>query len=251
MWVECAYDQEGKRRYIGPLYTQELEKKLERLQSVLSTVAPDLDQASVLQCDGAVPLRNDQWRKHPRNNSRSRESSQQKVVNDEELLDTMIEMTGRLDIDDKGRCEYHSDFAGLAFLHRISERCSQLLNWGQMSKDTQQLFPRQIFTSAKMSPGVLSPGRLEVCLLPPKSIARHLTRVALQDACCLMKFVHTASFDAQLENIYNKAPESYTSGDTAFLSLLHLTLALGELYSKDLPPGTSLGSDADNMKGYV
>lgn len=67
-----------------------------------------------------------------------------------------------------------------------------------------------------------------------------------------MRFVHQPNFDKSLDRIYDVSPESYTPQDEAFLPLLYLTLALGQLYSRE-PAGETAPSikEMNNMQGFV
>jgi hypothetical protein len=163
----------------------------------------------------------------------------------------MIEATGRIDIDGRGRCDYLGDFAGLAFLNRISERCSELLDRDPKNGIFSNLFAPQARAPPDLGMGLLPLGPTRTDLLPSKGTARLLTNVALQDACCLMRFVHQPSFDKSLDRIYDVPPETYTPQDEAFLPLLYLTLALGQLYSRQPAGETVSTNEINNMKGLV
>ncbi len=229
-----------------------------RLKFALQTIAPDVNLDQVLEMDMSSPseevvkkmfnvtkeVRGPSW---PSSSRYARTSS----LEEQELLDTMIEATGRLDIDSKGGCDYLGDFAGLSFLDRISRRCSQLINPGARNEMSLKIFTLEGFSSPRPGLGLPSSGQMSTNLLPSKMVARRLTKVALRDACCLLHFVHEPSFARSLDRIYETLPENYTTEDQGFLALLYLTLALGELYSKGPPQLGPSAGEIDKMKGFA
>jgi hypothetical protein len=81
---------------------------------------------------------------------------------------------------------------------------------------------------------LLYPARTEpvtTCMLPSEATAVRLTRTTLEDACCLMKFIHQPSFDRLLHRVYHLGAENNTLKEESFLPLLYMTLAIGELFS--------------------
>lgn len=161
----------------------------------------------------------------------------------------MIQATGRLEIDGMGRCEYQGDFSGLAFLDRISERCCQLLNRDAEKEISSKLFPPRGYSPSNVEPETPKESSKNV-ELPPKSVASYLMTIAIGDACCLLRFVHKPSFDKRLDRIYEIDPDHYSREDKDFMSLLHVTLALGELYAgKPTEEGSPASSEVDKAKG--
>lgn len=230
-----------------------------RLKFALQTLAPEIDLDQVLKIDMSNPLEEEIAKKklframnqarsasRPSSNRHAKASS----LEEQELLDTMIEATGRLDIDSKGGCDYLGDFAGLSFLDRISRRCSQLINPDARNEMSLKIFPLQAFNSPCSGLGRPRPEQIITNLLPSKTVARGLTKVALRDACCLLQFIHQPSFERSLDRIYEALPENYTTEDQRFLALVYLTLALGELYSKSPPQLGPSTSDGNKMKGF-
>lgn len=254
----CAYSKDPKPKYGGPAYAEQLEKKIVRLKFALQTIAPEIDLGQVLEMDMSSPSEEVSQKllnatkqipttASPPSNPPVKASS----IEVQELLDTMIEATGRLDIDGKGGCDYLGDFAGLSFLDRISRHCSQLINPDERNEMSLKIFSLQEFGSQMSGLRLSQAEQIKSNLLPSKTVARRLTKVALRDACCLLHFVHQPSFDCSLDRIYETLPETYTMEDQGFLALLYLTLALGELYSKDTLQVGSSTNEIDKMKGCV
>ncbi|KAG4430084.1 hypothetical protein IFR05_014429 [Cadophora sp. M221] len=244
---ECTYSTDKKARYGGPLYVEELEKKIERLQYALVQFVPGINIKRVLASDHAsqtLPTVIEPPISKHRTDRPSRSPSK-----DQELLDTMIRATGRLDIDGMGRCDYHGDFSGLAFLDRISDRCCQLLNRDTEKEISSKLFPPRGYSPSSVEPEMPQESSRHV-ELPPKTVASYLTTIAIGDACSLLRFVHKPSFDKRLERIYEIEPDNYSREDKDFMSLLYVTLALGELYAGKPTEGDDpASSDVDKAKG--
>lgn len=85
------------------------------------------------------------------------------------------------------------------------------------SRQTEPKIPKNTFT------GVES--------LPSRDIARSLCQSALEDGCCLIRFVHEPSFYSMLDRVYDTHPYDYTRKDKSFLCLLFLVMSVGCLFS--------------------
>ena len=170
--------------------------------------------------------------------------------NIDESLETMFEATERLDIDDKGHCQYHGDFAGLAFLHQIGERCSHLLNANSTKAEAFLNLPlRHAFASEDLSWKGARQNSRNLCPLPPQTTAQRLTKLAFNRASCLLTFIHLPVFDQLLDRVYSANPGDFTRAEETFLPLLYAAMAIGEMFSgpsqKEGAPATSI----EQMKG--
>lgn len=229
------------------MYAEELERRNERLQQALMHFAPGLD-IKALMSSGLEPY------SLPAPDPSLLITPNPSPINgsppakQNELVDTMIEATDRLAIDGRGRCDYLGDFAGLAFLDRISERCCQLLNRNMEKDISSKLFPSQDLSPLCLERHLLATSRTK--LLPPKTVATYLTGIAIGDACCLLRFIHQPTFEDQLDRIYDLSPEQYNPEDEAFLGLLYTTLAIGEIFAGKSPGVNEAPENADEPKGY-
>ena len=149
----------------------------------------------------------------------------------ERLLDTMIEATGRLEIDDQGNRDWHGRFAGFTFIQRMTEHCEKLLN-GDLDK--QGTSESSFIDPSKQSRSIRLtkiPEALES--LPGREVARELSLIGLETACCHMRFVHRPTFYRIFDRIYDLDPESYSDAEYQFLPLLFAILSLGVLFVKE------------------
>ena len=154
----------------------------------------------------------------------------------EAFLDLDFEVSGQTSTDDRGHSDYHSYFAGLSTVQRIRERYWNLLDDEGEKRNVPSLSTlKQIFSSVKPPPsGSKSAAAMENSeLLPSKNTARQLVAIALDDACCHMRFIHRPTFDQQFDRIYSLEPETYSDEEHEFLPLLYVILAIGVLFSKE------------------
>ena len=149
----------------------------------------------------------------------------------ERLLDTMIEATGRLEIDDRGNRDWHGRFAGFTFIQRMREHCEKLLDGdfdAQGTSESSFIDPSKQSHSLRLTK---TPEALEA--LPGRKVARELSFIGLETACCHMRFVHRPTFYRLFDRIYDIDPESYSDAEYQFLPLLFAILSLGVLFVKE------------------
>jgi hypothetical protein len=154
------------------------------------------------------------------------------------LLESMVESTGLLDIDDQGYWDFHGHSSGLVFLRRMREQFGDLM--GNV-EDTAMPFMKtrspmslsQPFESPKsLVDSPMDSSLLNTQDLPSRDCARKLCEYALDDACALMRFVHQPTFYAMFDRVYDVAPENFGNDENRFLPLLYSALALGCLFAK-------------------
>jgi hypothetical protein len=232
---DCTYNLQRKLRYKGPMYVQELENKIslledesQKLKPLLSAIFPGVCMEDLEAIEALRTRVLDEKNLAPGTDVKGTAEP----PSAEELLETTTEATGRLDVDGQGRYEYHGDFAGLAFLYQIGARCSQLLHANTPKPEAFPHLPlRQAFASESFSLRGSKPDSQITFQLPSRTTARRLTQIALNDASCLMTFVHIPTFNKLLDRIYSVNPRDHTRVEELFLPLLYSTLAVGELFS--------------------
>lgn len=253
---ECTYDQIPRRRLAGPTYIARLEAKLHRQERLLKQLIPGIDLEDP-NLDGSSLAR----RKAPsksngvpvlENTQAADNHSDTGHPEQEAFLDLEFDSSGRTSIEDRGHSDYHSTFAGLSFLQRMRERCWKLFDDDGEKKNLPSLPPlKEIFSSVKPPPsGSKSAAALENSeVLPSKNTARQLVAIALDDACCHLRFIHRPTFNRQLDRIYSLEPESYSDEEHEFLPLLYVILAIGVLFSKE--DADKLGIERIRFEGYA
>lgn len=150
-------------------------------------------------------------------------------------LQSMIETTGQLDLDDNGYWDFHGGSSGAVFLSRMREQFGGLLGASKAPllprpprpAATQLESPRSSYNSP------VDGGLPNTVDLPPKETARLLAVNALTCACALMKFVHGPTFWEMFDRIYDAPPESFGDEENRFLPMLYTILALGCMFTED------------------
>ncbi len=242
--TECTYDQpSNRRRNPTPQYIEALEGRLQRAETVLRTVLPgvDLDDpnlATTVMQRMNVSLTEE---KSPVEGSINSEPSSASLPrlgewerDQESLLESMVEKTGSLDLDDQGYWDFHGHSSGLVFLRRMREKfgdwMGHLQEHGLPPAKTRKLAPAfDSPNSGANSPDSMLPNLHD---LPSRETARRLCEHALDDACALVPFVHKPTFYHMLSRVYDVSPETFGNDENRFLPLMYATMALGCLYAK-------------------
>lgn len=160
------------------------------------------------------------------------------------LLETMVDATGQLSIDERGNCDYCANISGLALVRRIREKCDALLEGSQEDQSSQSPESFQPLTSPVRSPSTSEGCKPRHCL-PPRDVAIQYVAAAFNCALTLVRFVHEPSFYAHLDRFYVERSEISSPsslGDIRFEALLNELFALGVLFSTDSqsePPANS------------
>lgn len=252
-WVECTYDQpSNRRRNPAPQYVENLEHRVNRAETLLHILIPNLDlndpgiDAAVAQ--GWIP--GAPGRGHPnaaRQSGPLAQSAQQAMnglqreteksdASSDTNLESMVRAVAQLDVDEQGHWDYHGHSSGLSFVRRMREQLPDLMGAeGHATPFVKSRPMSQVLESPRSggdSPaGDISPGATNE--LPPKAYARGVCQMAVAQAASLLRIVHAPSFWKSFEDLYGKPPEHWTNADHKFLPLFHTAMALGHLFAKD------------------
>ena len=241
---DCTYDQpSNRRRNPAPQYIEALENRLRRAEILLRAVLPDVDlddanfdagmpQRVPVAAKGEVslkgaPNRSDLLLGRP---YRATET------NKESLLESMVENTGSLDLDDQGHWDFHGHSSGLVFLRRMREQFGDLVD--QPESSGLPILKTRSLSLALESPSKSygnSPADFNYPNthdLPSKECAQRLCEYALNDACAIFPFFHKPTFYSTLDRVYDALPEIVGKEESRFLPLLYATMALGCLFAK-------------------
>lgn len=153
-------------------------------------------------------------------------------------IHSMFEGTGDLDIDDRGHYDFHGGSSGVMFLRRMREQFGGVLDTGgkpllplQSPKQPLSLSLGDLPQSNEATPH--DTGLPNTYDLPSKKVAIQLCTATLTRACALLTIVHTPTFFACLDRIYDTPPESFTDDEHRFLPLLYQVLAVGCMFADD------------------
>lgn len=158
---------------------------------------------------------------------------------DDGLLETMVDNSGCLDVDDQGHWDYHGHTSGITFIRRLRN---------QLGAVDIQLPMRTRPVPQKLDSPWSTDSPQESALpithdLPSRAVAHQLCHNALDDGCSLMRFVHEPTFYAMIDRIYDTPLEQFTNEENSFLPLLYIVMSVGCLFSDDR-------AGALNISGY-
>ena len=169
----------------------------------------------------------------------------------ESLLESMVENTGALDLDDQGHWDFHGHSSGLVFLRRMREQFGDLMGeaegYGSPFLKTSPM--SQVFDSPRSPIDSPADAGLD---LPSRECARGLCNNTLDEASAVMRFVHQPSFYASFDRVYDTSPDRYGNEENKFIPLLYAVMAVGCLFSKNENSKLHLGGYATAADhGYV
>lgn len=151
---------------------------------------------------------------------------------EESLLESMVDNTGLLDVDDQGHWDYHGHSSGLIFMRRLRKQFGNLPDPRPEDRPTTKFQNiSHILEGAKSSSESPIDSHLSPLHdLPDRDVARKLCMNTLEDACCIMPLLHMPSFYVMFDRIYDTPPENFSNEENSFLPLLYLVLAVGCLF---------------------
>lgn len=244
--IECTYDQpSNRRRNPAPQYVEALESRLHKAEALLKVVIPDMNlddpQFDVYAAKRLLAAVNKDKRPSisGRRPSALPQSDSAPEGGDESLLETMVDNSGCLDVDDQGHWDYHGHTSGVTFIRRLRKQLGSM----DIQLPMRSRSGPQILDSPKSSDSPQESGLPPTHDLPSKAVAQRLCHNALDDGCTLMRFVHEPTFYAMIDRIYDTPLEQYTNEENSFLPLLYIVMSVGCLFSDD-------GAGTLNLSGY-
>lgn len=233
---ECTYDQpSNRRRNPAPAYIEALESRLQKAEGVLRTVLPGINlEDPTFDAHGIDQIIDSSRRAKPSVQLLAPETTPKAAQDDDAKLQTMVEGTGSLDLDDQGHWDYHGNSSGFTFIRNLRPQFGDLRVPAPpvpYSKGRAMSHPIESPKSASSS----SPYELsnsQAADLPEMDTAMRLCRNTLEVACALMRFVHKPNFYGKVRRIFTTNPEHYTNADTQFLPLLYVVMAVGCLFAQ-------------------
>ncbi|KAI5853454.1 fungal-specific transcription factor domain-containing protein [Tricharina praecox] len=260
---ECTYDQpSNRRRNPAPVYLEGLENQVQRLKQLLKIFAPHLDpdnqelDISKVPTGSQAPAAKPQDSKgiFPGVNSVGLSAAAAAAVDRDSRLDSMVEATGRLDIDEGHKVEFHGHSSGMTYLNQLNSQFGGILGEVRLNATTWPMPkpPKLLAQDSPHSSSYSPPENIsDVTLLPPKETAASLVETCLDKACVLMRFIHRPSFVSMMHRLYSKRPEDYDDDENTFLPLFYLVLAVGCLFvvDDDAAEGCEVGA-GDALKYF-
>ncbi|KAH8692744.1 putative C6 transcription factor [Talaromyces proteolyticus] len=244
---DCTYDQpSNRRRNPTPQHIEALESRLHRAEALLRILAPDLnindpslDTASSQEIAAIYRQQSQLGISPPKptsTNAPSQEPSSSECA-DESLLQTMMENSGSLDLDDQGHWDYHGHSSGVIFMQRLRKQLGNFVTPPRALSKPRSI--SQILETPKSQSESPQDSSHNSNLppthdLPPRSVADKLCRNSFDHACVLMRCLHEPSFSAMVDRIYASSWDQFTNEEHTFLPLLYVVMAVGCLFSDDV-----------------
>ncbi|KIY00194.1 uncharacterized protein Z520_03879 [Fonsecaea multimorphosa CBS 102226] len=267
---ECTYDQpSNRRRNPAPQYIEALEQRLQKAESILRSVLPGLDlddpkfdartveqlieasrantpaTATTTANTNANASANVNINGNSSGNAAARPPTDPPKPEDDAQLQSMVDRTGSLDLDDHGNWDFHGHSSGYVFMRKFRAQFGEkfLAEYRHPSKNRTIAQVLESPKSANSSP-------IEFSLshhidLPPREVAVELCHNTLDDCCALMRPIHRPTFFKRLHAVYDTDPEQYNNRHVQFLPQLYVVMAVGCLFSKTENENTML-----DLKGY-
>ncbi|KAF3928863.1 hypothetical protein ABW20_dc0104604 [Dactylellina cionopaga] len=235
---ECTYDQpSNRRRNPTPQYIEALEGRLQRLDSFFKLVLPnvDLDQPN-FEAE-TLPKLQQALKKATGKDTTSSSSATVGLphANDQEaLLETMVEATGRLDLDESGRFDFHGHSSGFTYLTKLREQFGDLLGPEVGTNALLRLRPfRPLPQQVRSNTGSPSSNYVsDTVPLPSREVAKELITSCLAEALLLFRFIHHPTFDNLVNRLYSRDFDDYGNEEHSFLPVFYLVLAVGCLFTR-------------------
>ncbi len=233
---DCTYDQpSNRRRNPAPPqhYIEALESRLQRAEAIIKSALPHVDLDDPKQGRAQTPSSSARPSGSRVNSADSDGQAGPDDVGTDSLMESMVETTGQLDLDDQGYWDYHGHSSGLSFIRRMRKQYGDL--FGPDTNGGPFFMPDAMarISTLPKSPGSSLDDGYSNTELPAKAVARTLASNALDGGCTLLRFVHQPTFYASLEKVYGRPPEMYGDEENRFLPLLYVVLALGCLFANE------------------
>lgn len=245
---ECTYDQpSNRRRNPAPQYVEALEHRLHKAEALLRVVMPDLNlddpqfdvhateqMLAAIKKEKPPPPMSTASASAPKTSTAPEPTpdAADAGAGDESLLESMVENSGCLDLDDQGHWDYHGHTSGIIFLRRLRKQLGASdmpVPSSLRSRALSGMLESPKSTSESPSDSSLPPTHD----LPSRDVAQRLCHHALYEGCALMRFVHEPSFFTMLGRIYDTPPEQFGNEENSFLPLLYIAMSVGCLFSDD------------------
>lgn len=232
-----------RRRNPAPQYIEALEHRLQRAEALLRTFLPNIDlndpnlDASLAAAQLSATSNQPSLAPTPPQRAQSPNAAETIIEGDEEAkLQSMIESTGQLDIDDRGHWDFHGGSSGAVFLRRMREQFPGLLGEprtpGFLPRPPMPIGITTNYDSPNSYDSPIEPGVPNTADLPSRETARILCTNAINCACALMRLLHVPTFWESFDKIYDNQPEDFGDEENRFLPLLYVVCATGCMFTE-------------------
>ena len=237
--LDCTYDQpSNRRRNPTPQYIEGLENRLQRAEALLRSVLPGVDLNDpnlggvlppLVQLPPGAHRNSTSAPTSPPTSSQSNQG-----VEKDSLLESMIEGTGDLAIDRDGHYDYTGGSSGRSFVKRITHQFGDIMPIMDESAPVKRSMTSAVHSPRASSDSPIDHGLPYTVDLPHnKNCGKLLCERALDDALCLMRFMHRPTFFVMFDRVYDIPTEQWGNEEHKYLPLVYAVMALGSLFAKD------------------
>ena len=158
----------------------------------------------------------------------------------------MIQHTGSLDLDDRGRWDFHGHSSGMVFLQRLRQQFGDLMGEAEghgsaLAKPRHFTPPPQVLDSPRSqntasadSPSVADSSAVApLADLPSKAVGRQYCESALDDALALMRFIHRPTFFALFDRVFDVPLDAWGNEEHRALPLIYAVMSVGTMFAQD------------------
>ena len=230
--IDCTFDQpSNRRRNPAPAYVESVENRLQKCEAVLKAVLPDVDLTDPnFDTREVHQIVDSGSRSRPGKPPQPKDQKNSPSSEEDLQIQTMVDGTGSLELDDHGQWHYHGTSSAFAFMQNLRAHVN-----ASSEEKTTALSPKSramsnFVESADTTASPYDTGLPQLADLPDRNAALELCRNTLEVACSLMRFMHTPTFYKKMHRIYDIDPDHYTDADMKFLPLLYVVLAIGCLF---------------------
>ena len=154
------------------------------------------------------------------------------------LLESMVQDTGSLDLDDEGHYDFHGHSSGMVFLQRLRQQFGDMLGQaegiGTMLAKPRYYIPKFNYIDSPKSSSVESPfdpsGSVHA-ELPPREQGKYFCELSMSDACSLMRFIHKPTLRKMFDKIYDTPDHEWGNEEHQYLPLLFGLMAVGTMFA--------------------
>jgi hypothetical protein len=207
---------------------------LQKAEAILRTVLPGVNlEDPKYDAHGIDQIIESARRPKPSEQPSTRDSRSNATQDDDAKLQTMVEGTGSLDLDDQGHWDYHGNSSGFTFMRNLRAQFGDLFVPDPRIPDSKSSAMSHLLESPKSASS--SPydfNMPQTAEMPDRNTAMKLCRNTLEVACAVMRFVHKPHFYGKVDRIFDTDPDNYTNTDTQFLPLLYVVMAVGCLFAQ-------------------
>ena len=157
---------------------------------------------------------------------------------EDSLLESMVQDTGSLQLDDQGQWDFHGHSSGMVFLQRLRQQFGDMLGQADgigtgLAKPRHYLPKAYHIESPKSMSISESPSEWSMVHadLPPKEEGKHLCELMLSDACSLMRFMHKPTLWKMFHRIYDTPDSDWGNEEHRYLPLLFALMAVGSMFA--------------------